>query len=336
MTERWSVRRAVVRLPKFDYRKPATIKEASVILSSEPGSRVLAGGTDLLVNMKHRVETPGVLVNIKGVAKLDYIRRENGAARIGALTRLKRIFQSSMVVDGAAALASAASHVGSYHHQVMGTVGGNLCQQNRCKYFNQSQRWRAAKQTCFKAGGEICHVVNKKAVCYSAYCGDLAPSLLVLDAKILLSGVDGAREISLETFFSGNGKAPLGLGKGEILTEIIIPETSFDGSSVYVKFANRESIDFPIVGAAFWMNRDKREYRAAFTAVDRKPLRARRVEALLSGKPLTDTLIEEAVELAHKEASPVKSSLYSPSYKRNVMGLLLRNCIREAIGRTKA
>ncbi len=139
-----------MRLPKFEYRKPATIKEASAILSNEPGSRVLAGGTDLLVNMKHRVETPDVLVNIKGVAELDFIRREKGAARIGALTRLKRIAQSPIVADGAAALASAASHVGSYHHQVMGTIGGNLCQQNRCKHFNQSQMWRAAKANVFQ------------------------------------------------------------------------------------------------------------------------------------------------------------------------------------------
>jgi 4-hydroxybenzoyl-CoA reductase subunit beta len=325
-----------VRLPKFEYRKPASMKEASAILSSEPGSRVLAGGTDLLVNMKHRVEIPGVLVNIKGVGDLDFIRRENGGARIGALTRLKHIFQSPVIAEGTAALASAASHVGSYHHQVMGTIGGNLCQQNRCKYFNQSQMWRAARPTCFKAGGEICHVINKKEVCYSAYCGDLAPALLVLDATIFLSAADGGREIPLENFFSGNGKAPLELGKGEILTQIIIPETAFGGSSAYVKFANRESIDFPIVGAAFWMNREKQEYKVAFTAVDRKPLRARRVEALLNGKPLTEALIAEAVELAPKEASPVKSSLYSPSYKRNTMGLLLRNCIREAIGRAKA
>jgi 4-hydroxybenzoyl-CoA reductase subunit beta len=325
-----------VRLPKFEYRKPATIKEASAILSKEPGSRVLAGGTDLLVNMKHRVETPDVLVNIKGLAELDFVRRENGAAKIGALTRLKRIILSPLVADGAAALISAASHVGSYHHQVMGTIGGNLCQQNRCKYFNQSQMWRAARPTCFKAGGEICHVINKKEVCYSSYCGDLAPALLVLDARILLTGVDGGREIPLEAFFSGNGKAPLGLGKGEILTEILIPETSFDGASAYVKLANRESIDFPIVGAAFWMNRERREYRAAFTAVDRKPVRARGVESLLRGKPLTEALIEEAVDLAHKEASPVKSSLYSPSYKRSAMGLMLRNCIKEAIGRTQA
>jgi len=325
-----------VRLPKFEYRKPATIKEASAILTDEPASRVLAGGTDLLVNMKHRVETPGVLVNIKGVAELDFIRRENGAAKIGALTRLKRVFQSPLIADGAAALASAASHVGSYHHQVMGTIGGNLCQQNRCKYFNQSQMWRAARPTCYKAGGEICHVINKKEVCYSTYCGDLAPALLVLDAKVLFSGVNGVREIPLETLFSGNGKAPLELGKGEILTEIMIPETSFDGASAYVKFANRESIDFPIVGAAFWMNVKKQEYRAAFTAVDRKPVRARGVEALLSGKPLNEALIEEAIVLAPKEASPVKSSLYSPSYKRSAMGLMLRNCIKEAIGRTKA
>ncbi len=325
-----------MRLPRFEYRKPATIKEAAAILSNEPGSRLLAGGTDLLVNMKHRVETPGVLINIKGVPELEFIRREKDAARIGSLTRLKHLSQSPELSDGARALASAASHVGSYHHQVMGTIGGNLCQQNRCKYFNQSQMWRAARPTCFKAGGEICHVVNKKEICYSSYCGDIAPALLVLDARILLSSVDETREIPLGTFYSGNGKAPLDLEKGEVLTEIIVPDDAFTGTSAYVKFANRESIDFPIVGGAFWMNLEKQEYRAAFTGVDRKPLRARGVEAHLNGKPLTEALIEEAVELAHKEASPVKSSVYSPSYKRTAMGLLLRNCIREAMGRAKA
>ena len=155
---------AVVRLPKFDYFEPKDIDEAVSILQDEPAARILAGGTDLLVNMKHRVERPSVVVNIKRIADLDYVRQDNGHIRIGALTPLKRIYMTAPVKDNLPGLSQAASAVGSYHHQVMGTFGGNICQQNRCKYFNQSQWWRSSRPTCFKAGGEVCHVVNKKEI----------------------------------------------------------------------------------------------------------------------------------------------------------------------------
>ena len=322
-----------MRLPKFRYVEPESIKEVSTILLDEPGAKILAGGTDILPNMKHRVELPSVVVNIKKIPELNFIHQDNGDIRIGALTPLKKVYESPIIAENLSALASAASSVGSYHHQTMGTIGGNLCQQNRCKYFNQSQWWRSARPTCFKAGGEICHVVNKKEICYSSYCGDVAPALLVLDAKIILQSNDNSTEIPLEMLFSGNGKAPLNLEEGEILTEIIIPGKAKDGFSTYIKSANRESIDFPIVGTAFWASMEKKEYRVAFTAVDRKPLRGHGVEEFLKGKDPSDDLLEEAAQIASKEASPVKTSTYSPSYKRKMMGLLLQRAIREAMGR---
>ena len=133
--------------------------------------------------------------------------------------------------------------------------------------------------------------------------------------------------------FSGNGKTPLNLEEGEILTEIIIPGKAKDGFSTYLKSANRESTDLPIVGTAFWGSMKKKEYRVAFTAVDRKPLRGHHVEGFLKGKDLSDKLLEEATQIASKEASPVKTSIYSPSYKRKMIGLLLRSAIQEAMGR---
>jgi 4-hydroxybenzoyl-CoA reductase subunit beta len=318
-----------VRLPKFEYFEPKDLKEALSILQNEPAAKILAGGTDLLVNMKHRVECPPVLVNIKRIADLDFMRRDNGDIRIGALTPLKRLQAESLIVENFPGLAQAASAVGSYHHQVMGTLAGNICQQNRCMYFNQSKWWRSSRPTCYKAGGEICHVVNKKEICYSAYCGDMAPALMVINAKIALQGPDRSKEMPIEDFFSGDGKAPLLKEPGEILTEIIIPKASADGISTYIKFANRDSIDFPIVGTALWASEKEKQYRVAFTAVDRKPLRGKQVEDFLNGKELSAENVKTASGLAAKEARPVKTSVYSPSHKRRMMGLLLQNAVNE-------
>jgi len=322
-----------VRLPKFEYVEPEDLKAVVGILQNEPAAKILAGGTDLLVNMKHRVECPPVLVNIKRIADLDYIRQDNGDIRIGALTPLKRLHAESFIVENFPGLAQAASAVGSYHHQVMGTLAGNICQQNRCMYYNQSKWWRSSRPTCYKAGGEICHVVNKKEVCYSAYSGDMAPALMVINARIALEGPDGSKEMPIEDFFSGDGKSPLVKGPAEILSEIIIPKASADGISSYIKFANRESIDFPIVGTALWASENKKQYRVAFTAVDRKPVRGKPVEDFLKGKELSTENVKTASDLAAKAAKPVKTSVYSPSHKRRMMGLLLQNAVNEAKGR---
>jgi 4-hydroxybenzoyl-CoA reductase subunit beta len=316
-----------VRLPKFEYFEPRDLKEAVSILKKTPAAKILAGGTDLLINMKHRVETPEAIVNIKGIKGLDFVRQKNRAIRIGALTRLKRIYETPAIREKLRALAEAAAAVGSFHHQCMGSLAGNVCQQNRCRFFNQSRAWRSSRATCFKAGGKICHVVNKKEVCYSTYCGDVAPALLVLDASAVLTGPRGAREIPIAELFSGDGQTPLALKAGEILTEFVIPAAAVKGVSGYLKFANRGSIDFPIVGCAFWTSSKSKEYRVAFTAVDRKPVRAPAVESFLNGKALNAALIEEASGLAAKAATPVKTSVYSPSHKRKLMGLMLTQAL---------
>jgi 4-hydroxybenzoyl-CoA reductase subunit beta len=253
--------------------------------------------------------------------------------RIGALTTLKQLYMTPMISEKLPGLAEAAAAVGSYHHQAMGTLAGNLCQQNRCKFFNQSRWWRSSRPTCYKAGGEICHVVNKKEICYSSYCGDVAPALLVLNTRIVLAGPGDSREIPLADFFSGDGKAPLDLKPAEILTEIVIPAEAMGGISSYKKFANRDSIDFPILGCAFWASLENKRYRASFTAVDRKPLRGLQVESCLNGKDLNEEVLDEACDLAAKAAKPLKTSLYSPSYKRRMMGLLLKEAVNQATRR---
>jgi 4-hydroxybenzoyl-CoA reductase subunit beta len=332
----WNInRRDSVRLPKFQYVEPKSIGEASGYLAETPSAKLLAGGTDLVVNMKHRVETPPLVINLKHIQGLDFIREEKDGLRIGPLTRLKRISQENLINEKAAVLAKAASSVGSHHHQTMGTLGGNICQQNRCKFFNQSHWWRSSRPLCYKAGGEMCYVVNKKEICFSSYCGDVAPALLALDARIVLQSNHGSRTIPLESFYTGVGKGPLDMKTGEIVAEIMIPAESLTGFSMYLKVANRESIDFPIVGGALWNSREAGEYRVAFTAVDKKPVRAHTAEKFLKGKKLTEEVISDAAGYANKEATPVKSSLYSPSYKRSAMRALLDSMLSQAMRRAQ-
>jgi CO/xanthine dehydrogenase FAD-binding subunit len=162
----------------------------------------------------------------------------------------------------------------------------------------------------------------------------MAPVLLVMNARILLTGPGGSKELPIQEFFSADGKAPLSLNQGEILTEIIIPAESVRGICIYKKFANRDSIDFPIVGSALWASEKKKEYRVAFTAVDRKPLRAQQVEAFLKGKTPDQNTIKEASDLAAREAKPLKTSVYSPSHKKRMMGLLFHSAVNETMRRS--
>ncbi|MBI4963165.1 MAG: FAD binding domain-containing protein [Desulfomonile tiedjei] len=321
-----------MRLPKFDHNQPKSIQEACAILLDRPDAKVLAGGTDLLVNMKHGVEKPSIVVSLRGLPDLNYVRKDNGALRIGALTPLKRVYNDPYVAQKLPALAIAASSVGSYHHQIMGTIGGNLCQQTRCKYFNQSKWWRSARPICFKAGGDQCHVAKKEHVCYSTYCGDVAPALLVMNAEAVLTRKGGSRQVPLEDIFSGAGKTPIKLEQGEILTEIVVPEQAADGFATYKKSANRGSIDFPIVGAALWTSSSTGESRIALTAVDRKPVRARQLEDFLRGKRLDEETLKAVDSLVAKEVQLMMSSIDSLSYKRKLMGVLVKGALSEATG----
>ena len=309
-----------MRLPKFTYFQPSGVAEAVRLLGDHPGAKALAGGTDLLVNMKHRVEGPPCLVSLSRVGALRGIREEGGATVIGAGTTLKEIQHDPGLAAKFPALVQAAMAVGSYRHQTMGRLAGNLCQNTRCRFFNQSWEWRQARSLCFKAGGEDCHVVGRKGVCFSAYSGDVAPALLVLDAAVRTAGPRGEREVPLIDLYSGKGEAPFKLGSSEILTAVVIPRASANGRSRYEKFALRGAIDFPIVGAAAW--RGDEGVRVAFTAVDRAPVRAREVEAALEGRALTQEAVQAAAGVAGKAAKVAPTTVHGVSFKRDLMASL--------------
>ncbi len=315
-----------MRLPLFTHRKPTDLDGAVNALVGSSGSKVLAGGTDLLVNMKHRVEMPDVLVSVQQIPALRGVRREGKATVIGTTTTLKDIRQDAELGRKFPALVQAAMSVGSYRHQAMGTLGGNICQNTRCRFFNQSWQWRQTRSICFKAGGEDCHVIGKKNACFSTYSGDVAPALLVLDSSVRIVGPQGPREAPLADIYSGDGRSPLALGPGEFVTAVIIPEASAEGKSRYEKFSIRGSIDFPIVGVAVW--RGDGSVRAAVTGVDRMPVRTAELEAELQGKKITDKSLSRAAALAVKAAHIAPTSVHPVSFKRELTGALFVKAMR--------
>lgn len=319
-----------MRLPEFEYLEPKTLKDAANALGSK-GSVLLAGGTDLLVNMKHKVIQPRQLINLKTIPKLAYISTGKGGLRIGALTPLHDIASSPMIQEKAPVLSQAAREVGAYAHQSMGTLGGNLCQGNRCRFYNQSPFWRGVKSPCYKAGGELCHVVRKPKECHSTYCGDVAPVLIGLDAQVKVVGLYGERIFPLHKLYTQDGKRPLSLKKGEILKEILAPPAS--GRTLYLKWRLRETIEFPIVSLALHIEKDGdgeiQKVRIVFSAVGSGPVETLEAERMLKDRSLDDPTIEKIANQAVKEISPMRTSIYSPAYKRRMAGILLRQALEQ-------
>lgn len=319
-----------MRLPQFEYLEPRSLKEAVKALAAEPaGTLLLAGGTDLIVNMKHGVIQPKRLINLKAIPKLAYISDGEDGLRIGALITLHDLASSRPIQEKYSVLSQAAQEVAAYAHQTMGTLGGNLCQGNRCRFYNQSFFWRSVRAHCYKAGGEICYVVRKPKECHSTYCGDMAPVLIAMDAKIKLAGPVGERALPLKRLYTQNGKKPLSLRKGEILKEIFLPSPS--SNTLYLKWRMRDSLEFPMVSLALHLEKDRGNRidraRIIFSGVGTGPVEASEAEKMLKEASLDDQTIEEVSNQAVKEISPMRTSIASPAYKRKMAGVLLKQAL---------
>ncbi|OGP77216.1 MAG: hypothetical protein A2V86_00715 [Deltaproteobacteria bacterium RBG_16_49_23] len=320
-----------MRLPQFEYVEPKTLKQASKTLASDKRTVALAGGTDLLVNMKHRVIEPKRIINLKTIPKLNHVAAGKEGLRIGALATLHDISSSLVIKERCPALAQAAREVGAYAHQAMGTLGGNLCQGNRCRFYNQSAFWRGVRPPCFKVAGKVCYVVPKSKECHSAYCGDLAPVLIALDAQMKIAGPEGERSLPLKKLYTHNGIKPLSLKKGEILREILIPPSS--GKTLYLKWRFRDSLEFPILSLALHIEKDGKDQvkngRIVFSAAGRGPVEAVLAEKMMKGISFDEAMIERISDQAVKEISPMRTSIHSPAYKRKMAGILLKQALEQ-------
>src|SRR5438132_3051838 len=244
-------------LPNFKLLRPRTVQEATGYLAPYAGAiQILAGGTDLLPSMRQRLFAPEYLMDISGIEELKKIRVVAGAgAEIGALTTLSAIEDSGSIARDYPVMHEAAKTVASPILRNMGTLGGNICLDTRCVWYNQSLTWRKSCGFCIKKDGDLCHVAPGGTKCWAAFSADTPPALLCLNAEIEVAGPNGVRRIPLLEFYTGLGDSYRNLAADELLTRVFLPEKSADYRGIYRKLRIRGSIDYPLAGVAVVLRR---------------------------------------------------------------------------------
>ncbi|MBI3090610.1 MAG: FAD binding domain-containing protein [Candidatus Tectomicrobia bacterium] len=332
-----------MRLAKFEFAEPETLEDACAVLAARAEEAVmLGGGTDITINIKHRVVQPKLVIDVKNLRELQYIRETDEGVAIGAATTLFEMLGSPLVRERYPLVAEAARSVGAEHHQMMGTVAGNLCQNTRCRYYNQTHFWRKARPLCYKACGEQCYIANKPQVCYATYHGDTAPALMCCEALLTLRGPQGVRSIGVGELFARDGKAPFTLRRGELITEVLLPHAAAPANGWrgdYKKLRQRGSIDFPLLSVAVAARRDGggkcAEARIALSAVTSYPLRVPKAEEALRGTALDDDAIAEASRRAASADRFIQTGFVSTKYKKHMIEVFVREAL-EAIRREAA
>lgn len=325
-----------MRLPEFEHLEPESLEEALELLALHRGeARIIAGGTDLLVSMKQGLLNPAYLVNLKSVPELDVVAHDEGKGlRIGALTKLATLIRSATIQEQAPILAQAAAEVAAPPLQEMGTLGGNLCLNTRCFYYNQSRFWRNARPPCYKTGGDLCHAVEGGNRCFAVHRGDLAPALIALGATVTIARKGDQRVIPLVDLYANKVKEPLALEADEVLVEVQIPSSDSPRAGDYQKLRYRGAMDFPLVGVAAVLSRDGsgtcRRAGVAITAVGPAPLAVEEASRLLEGQTVTEELIEQVADAAYGAAHPVANIGSTPSYRRKMVRLLTKRAISNA------
>ena len=316
----------MLRLPWFDYRAPRTVAEAAKILAGEgPQAMLIAGGTDLLPNMKRRHQTPKVLVSLKGISSL---RVFNGS--FGAGLTLTEVVNGEKTPT---ALRQAAAQVATPQLRNVGTLGGNLCLDTRCTYYNQNYEWRQAIDFCLKKDGDTCWVATASKRCVAVSSTDTAPALIALDARVVLEGVSGEREIPVASLYRNDGIDYLSRKPDEILTKVSIPE---DWKSTYWKLRRRGSFDFPILGVAVALRFDSdlviREARVALGAAASRPFLVDKAGEYLKGKKLSDEVIAEASAVIASRAKPLDNTDMDLYWRKEVADDFAGYALRELRG----
>ncbi|MDP3515368.1 MAG: 4-hydroxybenzoyl-CoA reductase subunit beta [Sulfuritalea sp.] len=312
-------------LPDFQLLRPATAADAVRLHGLHAASRYLAGGTDLLPNLRRGLLKPAVVIDLAGIDDLRGIAEVDGLLRIGAGVALASLAAHAAVRLRLPALAEAALAVAGPTHRGAATLGGNLCLDTRCAYYNQSESWRAGNSYCMKLDGVGCRVAKKSKRCYAAFSGDVAPALIALAAEVEILGPQGLRRQPLIDLYRDDGMAWLTLAPGELLLAVRVPLDDAWRSS-YEKLRVRGAIDFPLAGVAVALRRENAlltGLRIACTGVASQPLALDGLEGLL-GKPLDAAALAVIAEQADLANRAMKTTLVDVLYRRRVTQVLAK------------
>ena len=323
-------------LPEFKLLRPRTTAEAIALLAQHAGNiRILAGGTDLLPSMQQKLFAPQYLLDIRRIAGLKGIRQQpNGAVEIGALTALTAIECSDLLRQHFPVLTEAAKTVASPVLRNMGTIGGNICLDTRCLWYNQSLQWRKSCAFCIKKDGDLCHVAPGGTKCWAVFSGDTPAALLCLDAEIEIASAAGIRRVKLAEFYTGLGDNYRKLAANELLTRVFLPASSAGRRGVYRKLRIRGSIDYPLAGVAVVLKQSNghisghiEDIRVGLTAVNPAPVLVKGATELLAGRRMTEEWAEAAGVLAAQTAKPLTTSALTPEYRREMIRVFTKRAV---------
>ncbi len=328
----------MLTLPQFEWRSPATVAEVLELLSDRPGETLLvAGGTDAVPNLKHRLHEPRRIVHLGRVRELHFVRAQADGLDLGALVTLAEISGHPGVRRDYPALAKAAGLVAGPQLRNMGTLGGNLCLDTRCTYYNQTWFWRQALGFCLKKDGVHCHVVPQGKRCVAAHSSDVAPVLIALGAEVEIASRAGRRVIPVDDFFVGDGVHNNVLAPSELVTRVFVPARARDLATGYQKLRPRNAIDFPMLSVAFAARVNGggcEEIRLVVSALAARPRVIGGLDALALGRPLDDAAIEAIARTAYQQCRPQTSVPYDTDYRHEMVPVFVRRAIREALGRS--
>ena len=324
----------MMRLPQFRYRAPRTVEDAAAWLAEDPThTMLLAGGTDVLPNMKRRQQTPATLIALRGVRQLTEIANGRGLS-VGAGVTLDQLIHNSTVRESYLGLWQAASQVATPHLRAMGTLGGNLCLDTRCTYYDQNYDWRKSIDFCMKRDGTTCWVATSSPRCLAVSSTDTAPMLMALGASVTLVSTRGERTLPLADLYANDGMHYLTKQPDEILTRVSLPDAK-GWRSAYWKLRRRGSFDFPVAAAAVAVRSEGRrvvEARVALGAVASRPLDAARASTALTGKDMTDQVIADAAAAATEIGKPMDNTDYELVWRKQMIRALVGYALREVRG----
>ena len=306
-------------MPEFRCHRPATLEEAVRLKAAAASARFVGGGTDLLVNLRRGLGEPTDLIDLTAVADLAAIRYQDGALWVGAGVTLADLARHPEVLASYPAVADAALAVAGPTHRAAATLGGNLCQDTRCVFYNQSEWWREGNGWCLKYRGDKCHVVVKSDRCYATYHGDVAPVLMVLGAEAVLAGPRGVRRIALAGLYRESGAEHLTLGPDEVLAAVALPPPA-GRRAAYAKARVRDAVDFPLAGVAVALRRDGDvigELGVAITGTNSAPLMID-TDALI-GRAWDDEAAAVLALSLRKTANLLRTTITGPKYRRRAM-----------------
>ena len=329
----------MLRLPKFEVQTPKTVDEVVAALS-QPGARIVAGGTDILPNLKHRLDRPPVLVSLSQVEGLHAIEVDDdaGELQIGAGATLTAVAESPLVGQHAPSLAHAAGLVASPLIRNMGTLGGNVNLDTRCRYVNQTEFWRSAIGGCLKSEGNVCHVVPKGKNCVAAMSSDCVPVLISLDAQVYLVGPSGLRRVAMADYYVADGTRHTKRADDEVTTGVVVPLRGGPRRAGYAKWTVRGSIDFPLISVALRFDLEEDRVSSAITGLavvvgvlGSRPRVVTRLEDAV-GKSLSDPALAQLVaDRVHKQCKPLANVPYEAPYRREMLRVHTRRAIEDLV-----